>query len=393
MVAFRRTCIAAAVVVTASSALFPSPAGAQVVKSLPGAPSYGQSVDAAGNVVGISVDKPNLWRPSGNTYLGEPLALPAGQSWGGANAINASGSAIAGYTKPADLTTATATVWTVPPASAAYAPTPLPSPATAVLTDAYAVNAGGEVAGYLENANENTTAVVWTPPAVAGGSYAANVLPRLSGWTDTAATAINGAGHVAGYTFGHPVDIFRAAVWEKSGATYAPKNVVSADSALVTAMNDYGTGAGVYAGDQPMVMVQFEGDYYAGELDVPFGTTDGATNAVNNHDALVGYLKDPTTGTIGAEAALWLPTETSWQLVNLDQWLNQVSPALGSQWTLTEAYGISDNWLVTGVGRVATSGFDRGFVLDVSSLVPEPTAAALAMLAAPMLLVRRRRRR
>ena len=393
----RRSVIASAVAAVVTSWLsLPSDAAAQVVKPLPGAsggPSYGHSVDAAGNVVGSSVDKPQVWRPSGSTYAIEPLALPAGESWGGANFINAGGTAIAGYTQRADLVSATATVWTVPPASAAYAPTPLPSPATAVLTDAYAVNAGGEVAGYFEDADAGTGAVVWTPPAVAGGSYAVDVLPKLTGWTDTAATAINGAGHVAGYAFGHPVDIFHAAVWEKSGATYTPKNVLSADSALVTAMNDHGTGAGVYAGDQPMVMVQFEGDYYAGELDVPFGTTDGATNAVNNHDGLVGYLKDPTTATSGAEAAMWLPTETGWELVNLDQWLNQVDPTRGAQWTLTEAFGISDNWLVTGVGRLGTSSaFDRGFVLDVSSLVPEP-GAALAMLATPLVLLRRGRRR
>lgn len=391
MISLRTGCTSLSLI--ACAALSASSARAQVAKMLsapPGSssgPTYAQSIDGAGRVVGYYDGKPMLWSRSDSTYVGQHLALPPGAASGGANFIS-SGGAIAGYTQPSDQSTATATVWTAPP-SGAYAPTLLPSPPTAVLTDAYSVNDSGDVGGYFENASAQTAAVVWTAPAVAGGAYSANVLPKLAGWTDTAATTINNLGHVAGYAFGHPVDGFHAAVWEKNGSTYTPKNVLSADSALITAMNDYGTGVGVYAGDQPLVMVQYEGDYYAGELDVPFGTSDGATNAVNNHDALVGYLKDPTTATSGAEAALWLPTETSWELVNLDKWLDEVSPISGAQWTLMEAFGISDNWLVTG-HALYDGRSERAFVLDVSSLVPEP-AGVLAALCVPLLLTRRRR--
>ena len=132
-------------------------------------------------------------------------------------------------------------------------------------------------------------------------------------------------------------------------------------------------------------MVLFEGDYYAAELEVPFGSSDSASNAVNSHDALAGYLKDPGTAQAGAEAALWLPTDDEWELVNLDNWLNTADPTLGTQWTLLEAFGLSDSWLVAGHGLYDADGpggqppVERGFVLDASPLVPEPTGALAAV--------------
>ena len=45
--------------------------------------------------------------------------------------------------------------------------------------------------------------------------------------------------------------------------------IASCLSLVVTAMNDSGVGAAVYNGDQPGVMVNFEDEYYAFELNVP----------------------------------------------------------------------------------------------------------------------------
>jgi hypothetical protein len=111
-------------------------------------------------------------------------------------------------------------------------------------------------------------------------------------------------------------------------------------------------------------------------------------------------VKDPTTAQSGPEAALWLPTDDEWEFINLDAWFTQISsPTLASQWTLEEVFSISDDWKVTGRGlfkETPLNGIparDHGFVLDVSSLVPEPTSATFALLAAPWLLIRRRSRR
>jgi len=370
---------------------------AQVFRALPPAAgmseSSGQSIDSSGVVVGTSGnDTPTIWRPSGTTYVAETLPLPPGNASGAANSIGAGG-AIAGYAQPSDQSTATATVWTAPPASV-YAATALPSPAGSTLTSAYAVNSSGAIGGFRETAAGRTNGVLWTG---VGPAYSATVLPSLATWKDSAATAINDNGDLAGYSFaalGGP----RGAVWQNTPGGYVAKDVVAgADDVVISALNNFGTGAGVVSGDQAAVMVFFEGDYYAGELNVPFGSSDSAANAVNNQDALVGYLKDPTTAQSGAEAALWLPTDDEWELVNLDDWFNHISASPSNQWVLEEAFGISDNWLVTGQGVFDSTPLDgipgvpRGFVLDVSSLVPEPTAA-IALLTAPMLLMRRRRR-
>ncbi|MGB7157289.1 MAG: hypothetical protein WBD40_04435, partial [Tepidisphaeraceae bacterium] len=262
----------------------------------------------------------------------------------------------------------------------------------AALTAAYAINATGHAAGFATDASDISIGVTWTPAG--GGSYGTTLLP-FPGRTDSVATAVNNQGDIAGYTNG--TGGLLGAVWlNNGGGTYTPKTVISGEDAIITAMNEYGTGAGVYDGDQPLVMVYFEGDFYALNLSAPFGTTHGASNAVNNFDALAGYVKDPTTATLGEEAALWLPTETQWDFLNLDQWLDETDPALGTKWTLTDALSLSDTWLVAGNGLYDPDGLgplpaaERAFLLDVSSLVPEPSALAMALLAAPMLLRRRR---
>lgn len=319
--------------------------------------------------------------------MAETLPTAPGYPRGGANAVAGDG-IVAGYGQPDDLSTANAMVWT--PVAGAYVPQALPAPQGAMLTDAYSINAAGVAAGYAMDGSEATSAVVWEP---AGSFYpTATALPRLSGWNDTAATAINDAGDVAGYAFVQSgfSQVLKGAVWQNGPGGRVAKTVISAQPALITAMNDFGTGAGVYDLDQPLVMVAYDGDYYALDLPTPFGATSGATNAVNNHDALVGYLTDPTTPQAGHEAALWLPTETQWDFLNLDQWLDAVDPALGAQWVLREATSISDTWLVTGYGEF--DSVERGFVLDVSSLVPEPTGFAAVGIAGFVTLRRSRTR-
>jgi hypothetical protein len=371
-------------------------ADAQVVRQLQTSSSrgdsIGQAVNSAGVVAGAGPSGPSIWRPG--AYGLEFLPLPAGNTGGYGNSIASSG-AIAGYVQPQDGSTATATIWTAPTPGSAYSAATLPSPSGSTLTDAYSINASGSIGGYRETATGHTNAVVWDP---INSAYTATLLPGLPGWGDTAATATNDNGDLAGYSFaalGGP----RGAVWQKTPTGYVPKDVIAgADDVVITAINNFGTGAGVVNGDQAAVMVYFEGDYYAGELNVPFGSSDSAANAVNNADGLAGYLKDPTTAQTGPEAALWLPGEDEWELVNLDDWLNKTDPALGARWVLEEAYGLSDNWIVTGHGMFDPDGagpipfVGRGFVMDVSSLVPEPSGV-FALISGPLLILRRRRRR
>jgi hypothetical protein len=384
-------------------ALAPAVASAQLVRELvpagADAASFAQSVNASGVVVGITRgdagDQPAVWTPTpGGGYVANALPLPAGEAYGAANSIGAGG-AIAGYTQPLDGSTATATLWTS--TGSGYIATPLPAPAGAAATGAYSVNASGQVAGFMTSAADVITAVSWTPNGP-GGAYTASTFP-IDGRTHSVATAVNDQGDLAGYTTGLGGDLGQA--WVNDGAgNYVAKSVVSAGNVSVTSMNVYGTGAGVYDGQFPLVMVYFDGDFYAGNLSTPSVDATGATNAVNNFDALVGNLKDPTTPTPGTEAAIWIPTDTSWDYLNLDQWLDASEPAAGAHWRLLDALSIGDGWLVAGNGLYDPDGAagpleasERAFLLDVSTLVvPEPTVFGILVPSLAVTLLARRRR-
>jgi hypothetical protein len=375
----------------AVSAVLASPLCAQLVQPLPapvGAGStFAQSINSAGQIAGYSLDDsgnsiPTVWSPGvGGGYSAQALPTIIGNTVGAANGISSTGT-IAGYLQPSDQSTATAVIWS--PDSNSYSTTPLTgAPNDPGFDSAFAVNAGGNVAGFATTATGKSAAVVWQPGP--GGYGAPTLLPAVANQSESGATGINSSGDVAGYATLNPHPFNQpglvGVVWSNSGGgNYTAHQVIAVDDAQVTAINDFGTGAGVYAGDQPLVCSLFEGDYYATSLDMPFGSTDGASDAVNNFDALVGYAKDSTTDTPGREAAIWLPNDFFWDYLNLDQWLDQTDPTLGAHWTLTEATGISDNWLVTGTGIYddgAGHVTDQAFVLDVSTLVPEPSALAL----------------
>lgn len=358
-----------------------APARGSVVELLPPGQgsdaSFAQSVHPDGRVAGFctagGAEVAVVWRAGASGYEAQSLPAPAGWPLGGANSISFAGH-IVGYAQPDDLSTASAVVWS--PSGASYLPTLLGWPAGAALTAAYSINSSGHVAGFSQAANGIASAIAWQP-----GGYANPILLPAArpNQTESVAAAVNDDGDVAGYTLG-PGGL-QGAVWIRSGNSYTPHTVISGGSAVITAMNLYGTGAGVYVGNRPLVMVYYEGEFYAMNLPMPGGATDGASNSVNNFDAIVGYAKDPDTETFGPEAALWLPTETQWEYTNLDRWLDEVDPAQGVRWTLTDALSLSDTWLVAGAGLYDPDGqgpeppVERGFVLDASSLVPEPSCA------------------
>jgi hypothetical protein len=360
-----------------------------------GESTFAQSIDASGKVVGYTrtgvTDTPTVWWPPGTSaYTAEALGSDGA---GAANSVN--GAAAAGYSQPEDLSTAAATLWWLN-GIGQTSRVPLPSPLGATLTSALSINAAASVAGFAEYSSGHTQGVVWNDVA---GTYSATVLPALADWTDSGATAMNGAGDIGGYCVSEE-DGVQAAVWQKSGNSYTPKVVFAVETAVVTALNDNGFGAAV-VGSNPAALALFEGDYYAFELTQPFGATDGSANAINAFDAIAGSLKDPeTAATSGREAALWLPTESFWDYVNLDRWLDETDPTLGAQWTLSEVFGLTDSWRATGDGLFDPDGpggplmpVERGFVLDVSTVVPEPTGVFALIAAAPLLVPLRRRRR
>ena len=91
---------------------------------------------------------------------------------------------------------------------------------------------------------------------------------------------------------------------------------------------------------------------------------------------------------IAPHDALAEPPGVDGEMIDLENWLNTNNPTEGAKWTLTQAVGVSDNGWITGQGQYndGSGEVTRAFLLDASSLVPEPAA-----LPAPSPKARRKR--
>jgi hypothetical protein len=355
-----------------------------------------RAMAADGTVVGGNAlgGQATVWTRGTGGYTPQILPLMGGEDDGFANAVN-SGGAVAGY----QIDTAgnpTATVWRRGGASGAYAASALPTPSGAVFASAYAINASGQVAGFGVTATGSTFGVVWQPlPA----GYVAEPLDAPAGMNNSyVATGINDRGVVAGY--GEVTDApYVPVVWDGGRG----KGVIVVQGAVAAAINNNGVGAGADirtgADVRPLVIAPYEGDYYGATLPVSDQAGDGASNHVNDNDVLVGYAVDLTDNVAGHAAALWNPTDTYWDYLNLQTWFGRENPAEGAKWILRDANFISDSGLIVGDGMYDPDGtgplpaYDRSFVLDVSSVAaPEPAAMGGMGVVAAGLLGRRRRR-
>src|SRR5688572_27994445 len=120
-------------------------------------------------------------------------------------------------------------------------------------------------------------------------------------------------------------------------------------------------------------------------------TTSRRAEGVRSGDLELWWL----SGNLSAAYHAFLYTGTpgaGGQMIDLDAWLDQSNRTEGAKWTLAEARGLSNTGWITGTGIYDPDGpggvaaRDRAYLLDASSLVPEPSSLALTALGAIFLL-------
>jgi hypothetical protein len=281
---------------------------------------------------------------------------------------------------------------------------------------AYAINTAGTAVGFAEKYTGGTSlgsrAVRWDGSGTVATELG-NLGTTLGGLTVSRAYAVNTAGAAVGYaqkyTGGTPVGE-RAVRWDASGSaatelgnlgtsgttgsglTFSRAYAVNAAGAAVGHANKYtgGTNLGFRAvrWDASSTLATELGNLGTDSS----GRTTSGSNAINAAGAAVGYANKYTGGTlVGIRAVLWNFDAIAMDLNSL------IDPASG--WTLTEARGISDTNWVSGIGLFDPDGagslaaYDRAFLLDVSSVVPEPASSVLFGCASALLIRRRRQQR
>jgi probable HAF family extracellular repeat protein len=357
------------------------------------APAYGQitnigtfggtfseanAVSDAGHVVGRARDAANrdrafLWTAAAGL---QDLGTVGGTS-SQAYAVNSSGVVVG------DLTTAGGILHAFRYVNSTTGMQDLGTPGGPRAT-AYAINDAGVIGGGGLTAAGDYRAFRYTD----GGGF--EVFGTLGG-AESQVNAVNNAGMLAGYSHlpsGRLRAVRRTSTatgWENLGAT-GDTHTVAEDINV----------AGVVAGwTGPAILTTTT----AIRIDAPdsivplpgLGGAGSSAFGINDAGFVVGFAN--LSGADGQRAALWRPDGT---VLNLDAWLDSVSPLAGANWTLRSANDLNNSGLVVGWGNYndGAGGLpdgDRAFVLDASAALPEPAAGLLTLFTSVQIIRRRRR--
>lgn len=214
------------------------------------------------------------------------------------------------------------------------------------------------------------------------------------GGTKAQGMDINNSGQVGGYSkiSGNLFHAFRYDGTPGSGGVMHDLGTLGGTESFGRRINNAGQVAGwaLTTGNTAIRAFRYDGMPGSGGAMQPLGAIGGNNSwALDINDS--GFVVGEADRASGSAAVLWKPDLS---VVDLDSWLNMTNPTLGAFWTLEEARGISESGLITGEGIYndgpgGLSDGQRVFILDASSLIPEPSATALLAIGA-MALVRRR---
>jgi probable HAF family extracellular repeat protein len=269
-------------------------------------------------------------------------------------------------------------------------------------SDGYAINSAGQVAGTAATiGGEHAFRYSGTP-----GAGGAMVDLGTLGGTNSSGHGINDAGQVAGYaqTASGASRAFRYTGTPGAGGAMVDLGTLGGTQSAGYDVNNAGqvTGSAYTAGDVAYHAFRYTGTPGAGGTMVDLGTLGGPNSwgwAINDAGFVLGFA-DRSADPAGAFwPTLWL-TDAANTAIDLDAWIDVANPTLGAYWTLSSGSvrGINNHGLITGWGDYndgpgGLSDGKRAFLLDASSLIPEPAGLALLSVGASSVLRRQRRRR
>jgi probable HAF family extracellular repeat protein len=264
---------------------------------------------------------------------------------------------------------------------------------------AYGINSAGQVTGAFDTTDlEHIHAFLYSgTPGSGGAMFDLGTLGGLH----SIGHAINSAGHIVGESTipEFPCHAFLYTGTPGAGGAMIDLGTLGGSNSAAEDINDAGQIAGFsyMSGDDTLHAFRYTGTPGAGgvmvDLGVPTGASSSSGRSIDGQGNVVGFAD---INSHVRHAALWQMNSAN-TAIDLDAWLDATNPTQGAFWTLTIAYGINDHGLITGEGIFndgpggLTDG-TRAYVLDASSLVPEPATAVLATFGlAGVALMRRRR--
>ena len=203
-------------------------------------------------------------------------------------------------------------------------------------------------------------------------------LPRPDGATAHVASDVNDAREVVGH-FYTAASASQPFLWREATGQLTPLGTFGGAMSFAYAINDRGdvVGASQNTGGQLRAFIRSPSDDAIRPLGALEGTVHSDARDIND----LGFAAGATLFTGTTHATLWDPAGEPF---DLDAWLDQVNPDSGADWKLITAMSLNDSGTIVGYGEYndgvggLTDG-TRAFMLDASSLVPEPAVALLAL--------------